>query len=569
VLDKKAKAWEMIYRQNAKPEDLKAAYDAYESTISLLTYIERSYEMDDAKILLKQNSGQVYMDALTVCLQLNKLFPDANYLGEAFLIAEKNKASIMSSQIRESNFLMSTGKDADLVARERNIKFNIARLNTKADDRMESGVLQKLNDEKSVYETELVNLRREMEDNTRFYKFKYSEDFPSISQLQKSMGSGTALISFYNTPEKIELFVITKTSLRHTELDSGQSIRRNIQSWIQILQTAESGRHVQTKYLLNQIYIQLVKPIEKLAGDQESWIVVPDGVFFQLPIESLPGDPDGGLIIERHALSYEFSARFIADDNRNYNIPLIEKPLISFAPFSKRGVDLQSEGIGWLNQLPFSGSEASSLGGSRLIDHQATKEAFIKNLNHFPIEHLATHAMSDPDNPSASYIAFYPVTGRRTDDLLFLDEVYALRMDSCRMMVISACETGKGALVRNEGAMSFARAFLYAGCPSTINTLWKADDRSTSEILNSFYRYLEKGYAKPIALQKAKLEFIRKNPVKRNPSYWSHLILTGSPVPLYKKKRPMYWAVFAISFGTILFFTVIKRKKKKVDAFHS
>ena len=182
---------------------------------------------------------------------------------------------------------------------------------------------------------------------------------------------------------------------------------------------------------------------------------------------------------------------------------------------------------------------------------------------------MATHAITDLDNPSASYIAFFPATGIRSEDFLFLDEIYSLRMDSCRMIVISACETGRGQLVHNEGVMSFARAFLYSGCPSTINTLWKADDYSTAEILKIFYTYLEAGYSKSRALKKAKLEFIRNNPVYRNPAYWSHIILTGNPDALYKKKQPWIWAVFAISCGTVLFLGVRRRKKKKVDAFHS
>jgi CHAT domain-containing protein/tetratricopeptide (TPR) repeat protein len=564
VLAKKAKAWEMLYRKNARPEDLRSAYDVYESTISLLSYIERSYETDDAKLLLKKNSGQVYQDALRVCLMLNRLYPDAQWLDAAFLISEKNKASVMGSQIRESNFLRSSGRQDDLAAKERNIKFNIARLNSKTEDRMDAMALQKINDEKSVYETQLVNLRRAMEGDIRFYQFKYSDDFPSIRQLQESMHSGEALISFYNTPEKIELFVLTKSKLIHKELDSGESIRRNIKAWIQILQSAESGKHMQAKYLSGEIYKQFVKPLNNLAGDKEIWIVVPDGLFFQLPIESLQGDEAGGLILEGHAVSYEFSARFMMYDNRRSAIPVNEKPLISFAPFAQKGADLKSEGMDWLNQLPFSAGETASIEGERLTDRQATKEVFLKNLNHYPIVHLATHAMTDPENPSASCIAFFPGSGLRTDDLLYLDEIYALRMDSCRLMVISACETGKGALVRNEGAMSFARAFLYAGCPSTINTLWKADDRTTSEILRSFYIHLEEGYSKPRALQKAKLEFIRNNPVDRNPAYWSHLILTGSPVSLYKKKQPLFWwAVFGISFGTISVIGARKRKKSR------
>jgi CHAT domain-containing protein len=141
-------------------------------------------------------------------------------------------------------------------------------------------------------------------------------------------------------------------------------------------------------------------------------------------------------------------------------------------------------------------------------------------------------------------------------------------MDSCRMIVISACETGRGELVHNEGVMSFARAFLYAGCPSTINTLWKADDHSTSEIIKLFYKYMEEGDSKTLALQRAKLEFIRNNPLLRNPVYWSHIVLTGDTHPLYKKRQPWIWAVFAIILGTILLFS-IKRRQKKVDAFHS
>ena len=50
--------------------------------------------MDDAKILLKQKSGEVYTNAMDVCLRLNKLYPESRIIwNAAFLISEKNKAS--------------------------------------------------------------------------------------------------------------------------------------------------------------------------------------------------------------------------------------------------------------------------------------------------------------------------------------------------------------------------------------------------------------------------------------------------------------------------------------------
>ena len=569
VLNKKASAWEKVYRKSLRPEDLKAAYDTYQSTLSLLAYIEKSYEMDDAKILLKQNSGSVYMHAMDVCLHLDQLYPHAGYLDAAFLVSEKNKASVMSSQIRERNFLSSAGSENDYEKEERNIKFNIARLNSKVDEHVDASMLRKIKDEKSVYETQLVNLHRKMDANSRFYQLKYSDDFPSIHTMQQSMGADQALISFFNTSDKIEIFVLTRSALEHVRLDSGEMIRLNIQKWIQILQSAQNGRHENTSELKKILFDRLMKPVIELAGKKEEWIIVPDGLFFQLPIESLPGNEEGKMIIEKHSIGYEFSARYIVGTEDPTMNQRKNGEVLSFAPFSQRGYQLINAGLTGLEKLPFSKEEINGLPGIHLDDRSATKDAFMKNIDRFPIIHLATHAMTDLDNPSASFIAFYPAAGVRSEDFLYLDEIYSLNMDSCQMIVISACETGRGELVHNEGVMSFARAFLYAGCPSTINTLWKADDHSTAEIIKLFYKYLEEGDNKSLALQRAKLEFIRNNPLSRNPAYWSHLVLTGDTHALYKKKQPWIWAVLVISFGTILFFTIRKRKEKKVDAFHS
>jgi CHAT domain-containing protein len=569
VLEKKASAWEMEYKKTSNPDDLKAAFDTYQSTISFLSYIEKSYEMDDAKILLKQKSGEVYTNALAVCLELNRLFPKAEYKETAFLITEKNKASIMNAQLRESNFLRTVRSGEDMAGQERNIKFNIARLNSKADEELDGQTLKKINNEKSGYEMQLLSLRRKMEGDRRFYKLKYSDDFPSVEHLKEAIGSNQALISFCNIPGKIEVFVLTRTSFQHIELDSGETIRRDIHSWIQNLQNTESGRHVNNLGLKESLYTQLVKPVLALAGEKEEWIIIPDGLFFLLPMESLPADNNGTLILEKHAVSYEFSARFLIE-NKEYSYgQTSQETVLSFAPFSQRAADLKTEGMGWLEKLPYSKDEIAGLNGKQFEDQQATKKEFISNLNRYPIVHLATHAITDLDNPSASYIAFFPSTGIKSDDFLFLDEIYSLRLDSCQMMVISACETGRGELVKNEGVMSFARAFLYAGCPSTINTLWKADDHSTEEIFKLFYGYLEAGYSKSFSLQKAKLDFIRNNPIKRDPAYWSHIVLTGDPVRLYTRKQPWFLTVFVISFCTMLVFWIWKKKERKVDAFHS
>ncbi len=563
ALYEKANAWQMLYKKTSRAEDLQSAYDTYQSTLSLLTYIERSYEMDDAKIFLKQKSAQAYKQAFQVCLDLSKIFPERHYLEDAFLISERNKASVMISNLRQQNFHFTSGREGDLVRQEGNIKFNIARLSIKADQKYDAETMEKINSEKSAYETKLANLQKEMEKNSRYYQLKYQDDYPTVRTLQNSLNPNQAMISLSNTTDAVHAFVITGTRFRYLRLDSGESIRGNVRSWIQLLQSSENGKHIDSRNLERSLYNQLVRPLEELGGNKEDWIVVPDGIFFLLPFESLPEDSSGSRLIEKHSFSYQFSSRFIPLKESVSMKPDFDGAVLSFAPFAASGADLRKEGMGYLERLPDSRKEISSLGGKQSADSAATKENFLKSLNQFPIVHLATHAVADMNDPSASFIAFYPASGMRSEDCLFLDELYGLRMDSCQLIIISACETGKGQLISNEGVMSFARAFLYAGCPSTINSLWKADDMSTSEILDHFHRYLREGYSKSKALRQAKIDFIQKNPLLRNPAYWSHLILTGNPDALYKKKQPYGWAVLGICFCSAVFIGLRKRKKSR------
>lgn len=339
ALYKKAIAWELLYKKFSHREDLQSAYDTYQSTLSLLTYIERSYEMDDAKILLKQKSAEVYKRALQVCLTLYQIFPDSHYLEDAFLISERNKASVMASNLRERNFHFLSGNGNGLLREERNLKFNIARLSIKADQEPDAAVLEKINADRSAYESQLATVQKKMEKNSRYYQLKYQDDYPSIKKLQSSLGANQALISLNNSSEAVNVFVITRSSFRYLKLDSGESIRGNAANWIQMLQSAENGKHADTKKDAQDLYRQLIKPLETLAGDKADWIVVPDGIFFQLPFESLPVDASGRMLLEKHSLSYQFSSRFVSQNETALLNPDSKNENLSFAPFASQGAD--------------------------------------------------------------------------------------------------------------------------------------------------------------------------------------------------------------------------------------
>jgi CHAT domain-containing protein len=143
-------------------------------------------------------------------------------------------------------------------------------------------------------------------------------------------------------------------------------------------------------------------------------------------------------------------------------------------------------------------------------------------------------------------------------------------MDATQLIIVSACETGNGQLVNSEGVLSLTRGFAYAGCPSIVNSLWKADDAATSAILQRFHIYLQKGYTKSKALRQAKLDYLHSNALYKSPGYWAHLVLIGDTAPVVTSGRPVYWwglaMAIAVAITGWIIKTGIKKREKKVDA---
>ena len=555
ALFKKAVVFEQLYQSQPKEEYLHESLDAYNSALILLRYIEKCYDTDDSKIFLKKISQEAYLGAFQVCMKLSHIHPEADYLEQAFLIGEKNKASVISASLKEKALEKTPGISEDLLQKERNIKYNIARLNIKSEQAVDNQIIQTIQREKSRNEIELYQIQKNLEQNNHYYKLKYEDSYPGIKELQQHISGDQAVISFYATKTDLHAFILTASSFQHVQFDSLPLIQQDAENWIRLLKSTENGKKFKGEAVGSRLCTRLVKPILPLVSGKDNWIIIPDGILYFLPFESLPSGEDSKSLLETTEISYRFSSRFIETEFSPKISKGIPNKILAFAPFTS-----ESESM---NQLPFSLEEIAGLPGRQYIDSGATKEQFLKEINKFAVVHLATHAVSDVNNSSASFIAFYPKKKSLSEDCLFLDEVYGLNLDATQLVIISACETGKGEIVNNEGVISLARAFAYAGCLSTINSLWKADDKATSAILRQFHFYLQKGYSKSKALQLAKIDYIKSDALNKSPNYWAHLILMGNTEPVYKKGWDIKWPLVVISFFGIFLILIIGRKKLK------
>jgi CHAT domain-containing protein len=543
-----------------KLNDLPASYATYSAALSLLRYIEKSYATDEAKLFLKKESGPVYAEALSVCLRLDRLHPGADYLEQAFLIGEKSKASVITASLEEQAFMSVPGAAGQGQLQQlNNLKYKIARLNVKTEATTDSSQLAALTLEKESDELQLLRLQKELEQDGEYYRVKYGDVSPGVHDLQGELRRNQALVSLYSAGGTLHVFVITRDGLRHVAIDSLAALQRDVESWLAELKNTGGGRRFRGGDLGARLYNRLVQPIQTAAAGTSEWVVVPDGIFALLPFESLYADVHGEQwLVETTTISYRFSSRLLGENTAG----LKTEGILSFAPFGNSGADS-------FPRLPASREEISGLQGASYIDNQATKERFLSSINRFPIVHLATHAVSSMDNAAASYIAFYPAKRNAIDNRLFLEELYGLNLRNTRLVIISACETGQGEVAPQEGVISLARAFAYAGCGSTVNSLWKADDKATSTILRGFYTYLRRGETKARALQLAKMDYLKSDAIDKSPAFWAHLVLTGDSSALYSKSPTWWWVGLGLCLlvAGYLFSLYWARRRSKKDIF--
>ncbi len=102
------------------------------------------------------------------------------------------------------------------------------------------------------------------------------------------------------------------------------------------------------------------------------------------------------------------------------------------------------------------------------------------------------------------------------------------------LVTLSGCETGLGRELLGEGILGLARAFQYAGARSVLMSLWAVPDRSTRELMVRFYRHLNDGDPKDIALRAARAELLTAAPSAgktgvdtRHPFHWASFRLIG------------------------------------------
>ena len=270
-------------------------------------------------------------------------------------------------------------------------------------------------------------------------------------------------------------------------------------------------------------YDAVIGPIADLLEPQDDeLVIVPDGALCFTPwaaiIESLRIRTAPSLT------SYQLISSLPVDHHKNTGALLVGNPCLD-------QVNLKEP----ITALPFAQKEvemiASILNTSPLTGSEATKAEVIKQMSSVGLIHIAAHG-----NEHTGEIILSPNPGwtskcpQKKDFILKMSDVQGANL-SARLVVLSCCHTGRGRILKGEGVVGIARAFLAAGARSVLVTLWAIDDEATMEFMKCFYHHLKEGKTASAAVHQS-MKCLRESENFSEMKYWAPFQLIGDDVKI-------------------------------------
>ena len=381
-------------------------------------------------------------------------------------------------------------------------------------------------------------------------------DIATAEQMQKQMAQEqTVLVEFFLNENRSFVWLFAHGDLFFEILPPRNEIEKAVRSYLGILAAPHKSLRMESDLtkLREQAQALFSTLFGSLAGKIEPGqrlIVVPDGLLHYLPFEALVNK--GRYLIEDHEISYDPSASMLGllkdsenrfDSEDSMDILAIGDPVFdpgSKAIGRKAKTDLnvvmrQVRARGFsLPPLPRTRDEVQFITSlfpadrrKLLVGMESTEEALKReSLRRYKRLHFATHSLIDEKSPLRSAVALTQHNNAEEDGFLEASEISKLDLD-CDLVVVSACQTGRGQLLTGEGIVGLSWAFLRAGARSVAVSLWNVSDISTSQLMKNFYQNMTDGLSNAAALRKAKLQMLNSGKGVRHPYYWSAFVIVG------------------------------------------
>jgi tetratricopeptide (TPR) repeat protein len=342
---------------------------------------------------------------------------------------------------------------------------------------------------------------------------------PATSIEPPTLDPGSVLLEYVFWEDRGAVFVVSASGIAAQPLAiGGRALRRLLNRWQLNLATTASVLRIgesldqmtlNAKGQLAGLYRALIEPVAGYLEGAQRVVVVPYGPAYGVPFQAL---------FDGH--------QYLAERVEVWTSP--SSSLLELcgqrAPRGTADALVVGYSGGYLPAVLEEARTVSNLlGGACYLDTNATRAAVLAEAPRHRIIHLAAHGEARLDNPSFAHIAL-------ADGQLEMADLFALRLDGA-LVTLSACETGRSAVVGGDELVGLSRGFLFAGASAMVQSLWRVDDDSTATLMQRFYTALCAGEAPGAALRVAQRSFLEHERTA-HPYLWAPFQLVGHGGPL-------------------------------------
>jgi CHAT domain-containing protein/Tfp pilus assembly protein PilF len=509
-------------------------------------------------VLIKDNA-EVFEDKIGTYQKLYAEKAEDQYLEKVYDFSENARATMLRD-LQDDKIQSYAGIPDSVLEKEKLLRKELADLNSSWMDAPESDSIQKALFLKKEALNEFIQDSRKR--YPRYYELKYEVNIPGLDSVQNSVDNEMVLLEYLSDHRNYFVLMISNDFRELIPLGSKAEILKEVIGWKEsIVQLNSAANDLHSRNL----YDLLWQPLEgKL--NKNRIVIIPSGPLFYLNFETLRA-PEGYLI-QQFNISYALSIDlFLKKRKTNQNegvmaiAPGFEDELKEAYTSKLDSIEQADRNYLYTVRQPWSVKLASRLGGSKSLVGSMASEANVKEtIKNGNVIYFGTHAIANADDPLRSRLVLAKdMEGE--DGYLHAYELFGLPVEA-DLAVLNACESGLGNIQKGEGMISLSYSLQFAGCPSTVMSLWKVDEKVSTQITESFFDFLADGKSKSEALRMAKLKYLENAKGDLvHPFYWGGLVLMGQDGMVEIETGKSSYLVF-LMLGLVLVVVLYARKKK-------
>ena len=362
-------------------------------------------------------------------------------------------------------------------------------------------------------ENELARTLREVSRTDPEYASLQQVTTATLDSVQKMLPEDTTLIEYFIARDEVLAFVLSRETA-HIERhlcpvsrvqDLQQRLGFQLEKFLlgrEFLDLHSEQIAIATQRHLGELYkLLMARVVERVRTAKLT--IIPHGILHLLPFHAFfDGEKH---LIDSFEISYAPSASVLKYCLEKKDVDTGVPSLIGVA--DEQAPFVEDEILRIRSMFPHA---------STLLNHEATRDAFVAAATQASFVHIATHAIFRQDNPMFSGF-------KLADGWMTAFDVFSMNCQT-NLVTLSGCKSGMSQVTGSDDLVGLMRGFLYAGARSLMVSLWNVDDQATAVLMTKFYNSWKTGKTRTGALSAAMKDVRKTHP---NPFYWAPFLLIG------------------------------------------